>query len=266
MLVIGERINGMFDEIGKAIGEQNPDIIQKSARKQLAAGADILDVNVGPASDDEEGAMAWLVETIREVTDAPLSLDSTKPHVQRAGLEVSSDDVIINSTTAVPEKMEAMLPLAAEFDCDIIGLCINEDGVPRDADGRMEVAMQLLAGCMEQGIPPERLYIDPVILPVNALPQVPQEVCEAIGMVPALADPPPKTVIGLSNVSQGATARSLLNRTFLVMAISHGLTAAIMDATDKAMMEAMIAAEVLMNRQVYCDGFVQAYMAGRGCE
>jgi 5-methyltetrahydrofolate corrinoid/iron sulfur protein methyltransferase len=208
--------------------------------------------------------MAWLVQTIREVTDAPLSLDSTKPNVQRAGLEVATGDIIINSTTAVPDKMEQMLPLAAEFDCEIIGLCINEDGVPRDADGRMEVAMQLMAGCMEHGIAPDRMYIDPVILPVNALPQVPQEACKAIGMVPALADPPPKTVIGLSNVSQGCSQRSLLNRSFLVMAIAHGLRAAIMDATDTEMMEAMIAAEVLMNREVYCDGFIQAYMAGRG--
>ncbi|MFP3904090.1 MAG: dihydropteroate synthase [Armatimonadota bacterium] len=261
MLVIGERINGMFDEVGHAIAEQDADVIQDVARKQLEAGADVLDVNVGPASADEETAMAWLVETIREVTDAPLSIDSTKPPVTRAGLNACSENIIINSTTGVPAKMEEMLPLAAEYDCQIIGLCINEDGVPRDADGRLEIGMHLLAGCMEHGIPTDRLFIDPVILPVNALPQVPTEVCRAIGMVSSLSDPPPKTVIGLSNVSQGATQRSLLNRTFLVMALAYGLDAAIMDAYDTEMMEAMIAAEVLLNKEVYCDDFVQAYMA-----
>ncbi len=207
--------------------------------------------------------MTWLVHTIREVTDARLSLDSTKPAVIRAGLEACTGNKMINSTTGVPEKMAEMLPLAAEFNCPIVGLCIDAEGVPRDAEGRMEVALNLVAGCMEHGIPTNQLYIDPVILPVNALQHVPQEVCRAIGMVSALADPPPKTVLGLSNVSQGTTKRKLLNRTFLVMALAHGLDAAIVDVTDERLMEAMIAAEVLMNKQVYCDDFVHAYLASR---
>ncbi len=263
MLAIGERINGMFKEIGRAIGEQNKQVIQDCARNQLAAGADILDVNVGPAAADEQAAIAWLVETIREVTDAPLSLDSTKPAVIRAALEACTGDKIINSTTGVPEKMAEMLPLAAEYNCPIVGLCIDAEGVPRDAEGRMEIALNLVAGCMEHGIPTDHLYIDAVILPVNALQHVPIQVCRAIGMVPALADPPPKTVLGLSNVSQGTPKRKLLNRTFLVMALAHGLDAAIVDVTDRELMEAMIAAEVLMNRAVYCDDFVSAYLASR---
>ena len=263
MQAIGERINGMFRSIGRAIGGHDKQVIQDCARTQLEAGGDVLDVNVGPAAADEEAAMAWLVETIREVTDAPLCLDSTKPAVIRAGLEVCTGEKIINSTTGVPEKMAEMLPLAAEYSCPIVGLCIDADGVPRDAEGRMEIALSLVAACMEHGIPTDHLYIDAVILPVNALQHVPPEVCRAIGMVSALADPPPKTILGLSNVSQGAAQRELLNRTFLVMALAHGLDAAIVDVTDQELMEAMITAEVLLNRQVYCDDFVSAYLASR---
>jgi 5-methyltetrahydrofolate corrinoid/iron sulfur protein methyltransferase len=264
MLTIGERINGMFKDIGRAIAEHNEKVIQDWALRQVEAGADMLDVNVGPAAADAEAAMVWLVRTIRAVTDVPLCLDSTKPSVIKAGLEAAEGkNVMINSTTAVPEKMAAMFPLAAQYNCPIIGLTIDANGVPRDADGRLEVALQLVTGCLEHGIPSDRLYIDAVILPVNTLQQVPREVFKTISMCRTLADPPPKTILGLSNVSQGAAQRSLLNRTCLVMAIAHGLDAAILDVTDEALMEAMIAAEVLMNRHVYCDDFVRAYRASR---
>lgn len=263
MLAIGERINGMFREVGRAIAEQNKQVIQDCAKRQLEAGADVLDVNVGPAADDEVAAMVWLVQTIREVTEAPISVDSTKPAVMRAGLDACTGRKMINSTTGVPEKMAEMLPLAAEHNCPIVGLCIDAEGVPRDAEGRMEVALNLVAGCLEHGIPTDNLYIDAVILPVNAMQQVPREVCRAIGMVSSLADPPPKTILGLSNVSQGARERGLLNRTYLVMALAHGLDAAIVDVSDRQLMESMIAAEVLLNRQVYCDDFVRAYLSSR---
>jgi len=261
MLAIGERINGMFREIGRAIRRQDREVIQRVALRQVEAGADVLDVNVGPTAEDPVAAMVWLVNTIREVTPAPLSIDSTKPEVLRAGLEAAGERVMINSTTAVPERMAALFPLAAEYDCPIVGLTIDANGVPRDAEGRLEVALQLVAACMEHGVPCDRLYIDPVILPVNAAQHLPAEVFKAIGMCRSLCDPPPKTILGLSNVSQGTTQRSLLNRTCLVMALAHGLDAAIVDVTDEALMEAMIAAEVLLNRQVYCDDFVRAYRA-----
>ena len=259
MFVIGERINGMFNDVRQAIQEQNPAPIQQLAQDQVAAGANALDINVGPASRDKIGAMQWLVEVSREVVDVPLCIDTTNSEVMRAGLEACEGHAIINSTTGEAERMEAVLPLAAEFSCPVIGLTIDAEGVPRDANGRMEIALRLVAACMEQGISTTDLYIDPVILPVNALQQVPQEVLEAIAMCKALSDPPPQTVLGLSNVSQGALYRELLNRIYLVMAVANGLDAAILDPLDDELMEVVITAEVLLNRNVYCDDFIKAY-------
>jgi len=261
VLVIAERINGMFKEVGQAIADHDESVIQDLARRQVEAGAGALDINVGPTAEDVVGTMAWLVESARQVVDVPMCVDSAKPEAVRAGLEAAEGHAIINSTTAEPEKMDVLLPLAAEYNCSIIGLTLDANGVPRDADGRMEVALALVAACMEAGIPTDHLYIDPVILPVNALPQVPGEVLKALGMCHALADPPPQTVLGLSNISQGAVYRQILNRTFLVMAIAQGLDAAIMDAFDEEMLDAMITAELLLNQHVYCDDFLKAYRA-----
>jgi len=261
MEAIGERINGMFKAIGQAIRETDVSVIEDMARRQEEAGADVLDLNVGPAAEDREAAMRWLVETVQGVSELPLAIDSTNPDVMRAGLEACSNpgQAIINSTTGEQEKLNAMMPMAAEHGCSIIGLTIDEEGVPGTAEGRMEVALKLLASAMEHGVPTDRLYVDAVILPVNALQDTPPRVLDVISQVRMLADPPPKTVLGLSNVSQGSTLRPLLNRTYLVMCLARGLSAAIVDALDEELMDAMIAAEVLMNRAVYADDFLKAY-------
>ena len=259
MYVIGERINGMFTDVKKAIQTQDPGPVQELARRQVAAGANALDINVGPASADKLGAMKWLVQTARAAVSVPLCIDTPNPEVMRAGLEATGGNCLINSTTGEDEKMAQLMPLAAEFGCPIIGLTIDTAGVPRDANGRMEIALRLVAAAMEYGVSPADLYIDPVILPVNALQQVPGEVLQAIGMCKALCDPPPKTILGLSNVSQGALYRELINRTYMVMALANGLDAAICDPLDSELMDAMITTEILMNRSVYCDDFLKAY-------
>jgi 5-methyltetrahydrofolate corrinoid/iron sulfur protein methyltransferase len=259
MEAIGERINGMFKAIGKAIKETDASVIEDMARRQEEAGAHVLDLNVGPAAEDREAAMRWLVETVQNVSDLPLAIDSTNPDVVRAGLEACENPAVINSTTGEQEKLNAMMPMAAEHGCSIIGLTIDEEGVPGTGEGRMEVALKLVSGAMEHGVPTDRLYIDAVILPVNALQETPPKVLDVISQVPMLADPAPKTVLGLSNVSQGSQLRPLLNRTYLVMCLGRGLDAAIVDVLDEELMDAMITAEVLMNRAVYADDFLKAY-------
>lgn len=110
MLVIGERINGMFRDVRRAVKERDAAIIKDLACKQAACGATALDVNVGPAAADAVEAMQWLVETIREVSDLPLAIDTTKPEVMKAGLELAGPGSIINSTTAAPERLGILLP------------------------------------------------------------------------------------------------------------------------------------------------------------
>ncbi|MGD0110880.1 MAG: dihydropteroate synthase [Armatimonadota bacterium] len=259
MYAIGERINGMFRSVGAAIREKNPQAIQELAKRQLAAGADALDVNVGPAAVDPLEAMEWLVKTIREVTDAPLAIDTTKPDVMRRGLEVAGPGSIINSTKGQQEQLDIFIPMAAELQASVIALTIDESGIPRDANGRSEIALRAVASAMEHGLEPDRLMVDAVILPANVAQPTAVQVLEAIRTVKLLSDPPPKTILGLSNVSQGTTQRPLINRTYLVMALACGLDAAILDVLDTEMMDAMITAELLLNRAVYCDDFLRAY-------
>jgi 5-methyltetrahydrofolate corrinoid/iron sulfur protein methyltransferase len=259
MYAIGERINGMFRSVGAAIREKNPETIQELAKRQLAAGADALDVNVGPAAADPLEAMEWLVKTIREVTDAPLAIDTTKPEVMRRGLEVAGPGSIINSTKGQQEQLDIFIPMAAELQASVIALTIDENGIPRDANGRSEIALRAVASAMEHGLEPDKLMIDAVILPANVAQPTAGQVLEAIRSVKLLSDPPPKTVLGLSNVSQGTTQRPLINRTYLVMALACGLDAAILDVLDTEMMDAMITTELLLNHAVYCDDFLRAY-------
>lgn len=259
MIVIGERINGMFKKIGEAIASKDEAPIIEMAQAQVEKGANYLDLNVGPASADPVSAMQWLVNTVRKATDVPLAIDSPKPDVIRAGLDLAGPNSLINSTTGEAEKLAALMPLAAEYGCPIIGLTIDENGVPRDAPGRTEVALKIVASAMEHGVPPENVWIDPVILPISCTQNHQPEVLKAIAECKLLSDPSPKTVLGLSNVSQGTRYRSLVNRTYLVMAIAYGLDAAILDPLDDELMDAMITAELLMNKTVYCDDFLKAY-------
>ncbi len=261
MYAIGERINGMFKAVRGAIREQNPEPIHDLVRRQLAAGANCLDVNVGPAAADPLAAMDWLVTTIREVTKAPLAIDTTKPDVMRKGLELAGPGSIINSTKGQQEQLDIFVPMAVELGASVIALTIDENGIPRDANGRSEIALRVVASAMEHGLEPDRVMIDAVILPVNVTQATPGHVLETIRGVKVLSDPPPKTVLGLSNVSQGTQMRELINRTYLVMALAAGLDAAIVDVLDTNLMDAMITAELLMNRTVYADDFLKAYRA-----
>lgn len=264
MLVIGERINGMYTDVAKAIQEKDKEVIQKLAREQLAAGAGALDVNTGAAAADPGPAMQWLVETIREATDAPLAIDTTKPPVMEAGLKVAGPGCIINSTTGQQDRLDALMPMAQTHKASIICLTIDEKGVPRDAAGRAEIALRLVSAAMENGIEMSDVYIDPVVLPANVAQAAVNEVLTSIRDIRLLSDPPPKTVVGLSNISQGTQQRHLINRTFLVMAVAAGLDAAILDALDSEMMDGMITAELLMNKSVYCDDYLKAYRASSG--
>jgi len=259
MIIIGERINGMFKVVKEAIQNRDKTAVQDLAKRQLAEGADMLDINVGTASANPVEAMRWLVETVREVTDAPLAIDNPNYETMKAGLEACKGRKMINSTTGQIEKLDIFLPLAREHNASVVALCIDESGVPVDVDGRVMVAMNILAKAMEYDVPIDELYIDPIILPVKAEQRGPGIVLESIKQFAMLADPAPHLVIGLSNLSQGAIDRKLINRTFLTMAIGVGLDAAIVDPLDTELMDAMITAELLMNRTIYSDSFLTAY-------
>ena len=258
MLVIGERINGMFNDVGKAIREKDKPVIQKLAQDQVAAGAGMLDINVGPAVSDAKEAMKWLVETVQEVVNVSLALDSTKPDVIEEGLKIVTRKAMINSTTASEEKLAVLLPMAKKYQASLIGLTMGKSGIPRDRHQRSEFAAQIITAAMAAGIGVEDLYLDPIILPVNVAQSQAGEVLESIREFRLFSNPSPRTVVGLSNISQGTENRSLINRVYLVMAAAMGLDAAIVDPLDKELMDAVITADLLLNKHIYCASYLDA--------
>ncbi|NQT92291.1 MAG: dihydropteroate synthase [Lentisphaerae bacterium] len=267
MFVIGERINGMFKDIGDAIADKDVKPVQAMAEKQLAAGADALDINVGTRVPKAERAevMKWLVEATRAVTNKPLAVDNPALSTVRVGVEAGSKGgkTIINSTTGQQDKLDGFMKLAKEFDAGIVCLSIDENGVASTTEAKLEIAMRALGAAIEVDVPMEDIYLDPIVLPVNCDQKAPGMVLETISQFKMLSDPAPHVVVGLSNLSQGAAERGLINSTFLVMAIGHGLDASIHDPLDKELMDAMITSEVLLDKTIYSNSYLQAYLQSR---
>jgi 5-methyltetrahydrofolate corrinoid/iron sulfur protein methyltransferase len=249
----------MYSNIASALKKHDKKIIQASALEQIKCGADALDLSCGTASQNPLIDMPWLVETVQEVTDKPLCLDSSKPKVIEEGLKVAKNQTIINSTTADLEKLEILLPLARKYRSKLIGITINAKGIPQNKSQRLELAANILNYITEQDFPIQDLYIDPIVMPVNVAQDQIQDILETIHELKLISDPAPKTIIGLSNISQGAQTRSLINRTFLTMAVAFGLDSAILDPKDKELMDALITAELILNKNIYCDSFLEAY-------
>jgi len=259
MIIIGERLNGMFRDIRAAIKNQDPGPIHQWAKAQTEAGADYLDLNVGPASDDPVSAMKWLVRTAQEVSDVPLCLDSTNYDAIEAGLELCKRPALINSCPADRDKVERAFPMAKKFNARLIGLTMDKKGIPMTADNRTALAMELVAAADEFGLPLDDLFIDPLILPVNVAQDHAPHVLETIKAVKTLSSPPPKTVLGLSNVSQKAVDRPLIDRTYVAMAMAYGLDAAIANVCDDELMATIATARILLNQEVYADSYLKVF-------
>lgn len=258
MIAIGERINGMFSDVKRAIRKKDPSVIRELAIKQTEAGATFLDVNVGTAASDQCDTMRWLISVIQGVVKTPISIDSQKLDVVRAGLEVVKNEILINSCKADPEELDVYLPLAKKHNASIICLTINKQGVPQDVNTRVEIAATIASKAMEHDFDMTKIFIDPIALPINVDQKQPSYLFEVFNQVKYISNPPPHIVVGLSNFSQGTKERALLNRTFLTMAIAAGLDSAVMDVLDKDLMDAAICTEMILNKHVYSDSFLKA--------
>lgn len=258
MFIIGERINGMFRAVAKAIAERDAAAIADLARRQVEAGAQALDINTGPTEGDPADVMRWLVETVQAEVDVPLALDTPKLPVLEAGLRAARRPPIINSTTGAQDRLDALLPLAVAYGASVIGLSIDERGIPRNAEARAEIALTILAGAMAAGLPTDRLYLDPIVLPVSAAQDQSAAALQACGLFRSLTEPPPHLIVGLSNVSQGTVHRPLINRTYLVMAMAMGVDAAILDPFDRDLMDALKTAGILLNKEIYAENYLES--------
>jgi len=232
MILIGESINVMSKTIGPALKERNPKPIQELAKSESEAGVDYLDINIGPARKAGDELMAWVVNTVQEVTDLPLSLDTTNPVAMEAGLKVHKGRALINSISLA--RMDEELPLAKKYNAYMIGLLWGREGMPRDANERGMIAAELIYKADEMGIPNEDIWFDPIVTPaVNVDTNQVKPCLEFMSMLQDIA-PGCKSTVGLSNVSNGTPThlRPYLNRTYLMMLLKYGLYSAIVDAFD----------------------------------
>jgi 5-methyltetrahydrofolate corrinoid/iron sulfur protein methyltransferase len=240
MLIIGENIHIISPTVKAAVADRDHQAIQRLALSQVEHGADLLDLNIGPQKKRGVEVMEWIVDAVQAVADVPLSLDTTNVAAIEVGLKRAKQQAMINSTSADPERLNTGMPLAAQYNAKIIALTMGKSGIPTTAEGRVEMAMEvLIPKAMELGIPMSDLYLDPLVLTVNGTQEHAPETLNAVRFFKQLTDPPPMTVVGLSNVSNSIPHenRSLLNRTFLVMLMAAGLDAAIADPLDEELGE-----------------------------
>jgi len=236
--------------------------IQDMAKEQVKNGAGMLDINIGPAEDDGPALMDWMVKTVQEAVQVPLCLDTTNPEAMEAGLKAHDNSwgrAMINSASGEQERLNAMMPLAGKYNSLIIGLTLNKQGIPALAEERCEIAAEIMGKAMEDGVPMEDIYLDPLILPVPFSQDKCLESIRAIRLFKEMNDPPMKTVVGLSNISNGAPKemRPLINRVFTALLMYEGLDSAIIDPNEREMVEVIKTVDILMGKTLYAHSYLE---------
>ncbi|NOZ21195.1 MAG: dihydropteroate synthase [Planctomycetes bacterium] len=265
-IIVGERINGMFKNVKKAIKEKDPSVIEELAKKQTQAGAKYLDINVGTAAEDPADAMKWLIQTVQNCIDTPIAIDTQKAPILEAALSVvDGRPILLNSARGgVDSEIETFVKLAVEHNGSIVALTMDASGPATSIEARVGIGGQIIEKAMGGGLDLSKVFIDPVVLPAKYGQEQPRYVLESIKQILEFVGGPDSGlhfIVGLSNLSQMAKEkeiRELINRTFVVMAIAAGLDAAILDANDDAMVDAIITAEMVLNKQIYTDSFLKA--------
>ncbi len=263
MLVVGELINGSRKAISQAITQRDAQTIRKVAREQYQAGAQLLDVNAGTSPDQEIDDLLWLLDVILGELDVPLCIDSPNVYAMEAGLDRAGDRaVMVNSITAQKSRLESFLPLIEAHQSQVVALCMDEGGVPQQAQERYEIAARLVKKLASRGIAPEKIFLDPIVCPVSVDYHAAQVARETLRLIKKHL-PQAKTICGLSNISFGLPSRRLLNHNFLSLMLAEGLDAAIIDPTDDALMANLTATQTLMGRDEHCLGYITAHREGK---
>ncbi len=240
MVIIGENIHVIAKAVSVAIRERDAKVIRDLAKAQTEAGADYIDLNVGPMKKDTEETMQWLLNTVQEVTNLPLSIDTMNPVAMEAGLKHCKKRPLLNSASGKTDSKQNMLPLAKKYNCEVVISVMTDKGMPPDVDSKIGSIMDTVTYANELGIPNEDIWVDPIILPVSTAGEGQRFAVTNLEFIKILEDvlPGVKSTVGLSNVSNGVPdeLRPLLNRTYLVMLGRNGLYSAIADPLDKELM------------------------------
>ncbi len=237
MYIIGENIHILSDAVKAGLRDRDAGFFQKLAVRQVEAGAQALDLNLGPRKKDGEEVFPWMVKAVQEVVDVPLSLDSTNLRGIEAGLkEITKAQPIINSTSAEEERLEAVPLLAKKYNAKLVALTMGKSGIPVSADERVNIAIEkLIPRMLEIDYPVSDLIIDPLVLTVSGCQEYAPECIEAVRTLQVVWDPPPAISVGLSNVSNAVPneGRPLINRVYCAMLMGVGMNMMIADPLDE---------------------------------
>ncbi len=260
MLIIGESINGTIPKVGQAIQEKKEAALRELARTQYECGAQMLDVNAGVAGGNESEDLPWLVKLVQEEVPIPLMIDSANPDALKAAMAVykHAEPPILNSISGEEEKWRSLFPVVSEKKGKVVVLCMDDQGIPKTIEGRIDVAFRLYDRLTQSGIREEHIFFDPLVLAVSVESDAGLVTLETIR---ALRDKFPKShiICGASNVGMGLPGRKLINRTFLAMAIFAGLDTLFIDVRDQALLSTIYASRPLVNRDDYCMQYLKAY-------
>jgi len=255
MLIVGERINSTRAAIAEAISRRDTTVIREEAERQVAVGAQMLDVNAGASLKTEPQDLVWLVETVQGAVEVPLCLDSPRPEALQAAAAVHRGVPMVNSITGEEARLALLLPVVAETGASVVALTMDESGMPKTAEDRVRVATAIVERVTAAGVPLERVYFDPVISALATDHTQGREVVEAVVRI-RREFPEAHVICGLSNISFGLPRRQLLNHTFLVMLVAVGLDAVIADPTVEGFGELVVAAEVLAGQDEFCMAYL----------
>jgi len=263
MLIIGEKINSTRKSIDQAVRAKDAEAIREVVFSQVNAGADMLDVNCGTLDAvDEPAAMEWLVKTVQEAADLPLCIDSANYKALAAGLKVHRGKAMINSISGEPERYRHVLPLIKEHGASVVALCMDEKGIPAGLERALEVGTRLVGSLLDDGVPVDDIYFDPLVRSVATNPET---VVETLRLMEEMSArfAGLHFVSGLSNVSFGLPERRHLNRAYVVLSMASGLDAVIVDPLDGTLMALVYATEALLNKDPFCMQYIRCYRQGK---
>ncbi len=261
MQIVGELINASRKKIREEIRNKDHDCIVQVAREQQEAGADFIDVNAGIFVGQEADYMKWLVETVQGNVDAPCCIDSPDPEVIAEGLKVHKGVPLVNSISLESPRYDDILSVIKGSDVKIIALCMSDEGMPYTRDARMKIADKLINGLTSNDVPLENIYVDPLVQPIGSGDTLGLEFLNTIEQIHAEFKGI-NTICGLSNISFGLPKRKFVNQAFMIMAITKGLNAAIMNPLDQKMMANIVVAEMLAGKDEFCANYMDAYREG----
>jgi 5-methyltetrahydrofolate--homocysteine methyltransferase len=254
-VIIGERINPTGrKKLAEEMAAGNFETVVADALAQVAAGAQMLDVNAGIPLADEPAILAETVRLVQDVTDVPLSIDSSIVDALEAGLSAYEGKPLVNSVTGEDDRLESVLPLVAKHGAAVVAITNDESGISEDPDVRFEVARKIVERAADHGIPRADVVVDPLVMPIGAMASAGRQVFHIVRRL--REELGVNTTCGASNVSFGLPNRAALNAAFLPMAIASGLTSAITSPLHPEIVQAIKAADVLMGNDAHCGGWI----------